>query len=491
MYYQDQQPISVVQGTPVQATAVPSSFQKQEYSNQQQSQSEPILLQNHVTETGGDYNGFKGTQQPMAYNDLFFALLFYVHLAVMAVVLLFAIGSVNGGENNGYDYTGVIYATVVCAVFAVGMSTLALGFMMRNATELVKLSLFFSILCNFVVGILGVMSGQILMGAVGLLCFAISICYAFAVQSRIPFAAANLNTALTAVKANLGLAVYAYVMLALALVWSVWWNVATGGLMYSYGSGVLFLFLLSFYWTHQVLQNTLHVTTAGTIGTWWFAPNEASSYCSSALTDSFARATTYSFGSICFGSLLVATVQALRTLQNILRDKEDFNFLVCIISCILALIQGIIEYLNQWAYVYVGLYGYSYLEAGKNVMTLFRNKGWSTIITDDLASNVLFMVSVGIGLLTGLVGLILASIDKNIFAGIGYEENVGSVGFIIGLLVGFLLCSVHMSIVASAVNTVIVCYAEAPAEFEQNHPVLSAHMRSAWIEAYPMECANF
>ena len=39
------------------------------------------------------------------------------------------------------------------------------------------------------------------------------------------------------------------------------------------------------------------------------------------------------------------------------------------------------------AFVYVGSYGYSYLEAGKNFITLFKNRGWEAIITDDLISN--------------------------------------------------------------------------------------------------------
>ena len=79
--------------------------------------------------------------------------------------------------------------------------------------------------------------------------------------------------------------------------------------------------------------------------------------------DSFVRATTYSFGSICFGSLLVAIVQALRTLLDIARSQDDdgCNILVCLLQCILGCIEGIIEELNKWAYVYVGLYGYRYV----------------------------------------------------------------------------------------------------------------------------------
>lgn len=242
------------------------------------------------------------------------------------------------------------------------------------------------------------------------------------------FAAANLKTALTAVRANMGLTVVAYVFLFLAFGWSLWWSVTAGAAMSSVGTGIVFLFLLSYYWTHQVIQNTVHVTTTGVIGTWWFVPLEASSCWSQALTESFVRATTYSFGSICFGSFLVALVQALRALHRMAHQNDDCSFLICFIDCILGCIEGIIEYLNKWAYVYVGLYGYSYLEAGRNVITLFQNKGWTAIITDDLVDNVLGMVSIGIGLFTGLVGWIMATVDQNLFAGIDYADG-GGVGF--------------------------------------------------------------
>jgi len=48
-----------------------------------------------------------------------------------------------------------------------------------------------------------------------------------------------------------------------------------------------------------------------------------------------------------------------------------------------------------------------------------------------------------------------------------------------------LFYSILMSTIASAVNTVIVCFAEGPAEFEANHPELSRKMRETWISFYP------
>ena len=57
--------------------------------------------------------------------------------------------------------------------------------------------------------------------------------------------------------------------------------------------------------------------------------------------------------------------------------------------------------------------------------------------------------------------------------------------FRIGLVTGTVLTSVLMSIVSSAVNTVIVCYAEAPQEFQKQHPNLSEQMCVSWRQAFP------
>jgi len=430
-----------------------------------------------------EYNANKGETQPKQFNDIFFAILFYAHLGLMGFLL---VGSLGGQQNDG-GYGGITYLCTVCSIFSIGLASVSLGFMMKFATGLVKMALFFSIGCSLAIGIIGFMCGQLLMGILGLVSFAVQCCYTYAVWETIPFAAANLTTALTAIRENLGIAVLAYFFLGLAIVWTLWWSVITSGMMNAYGNGVAFLFLVSYYWTHKVLENTVHVTTSGVVGTWWFAPGEATSFCSQAITDSFTRATTYSFGSICFGSLIVAIIQALRQLNHQLRDNEEFQIVVCVIDCILGCIEELIDYFNKWAYVYVGLYGYNYLDAGKNVIQLLQNKGWSSIIVDNLADNVFVMMNFGIGLITGFIGLLISNLDQNIFANFNVD-NPGGAGFLVGLLVGYVMSSILLNIVSSAVNTVIVCFAESPREFETNHPQLSMDMRSAWKQSYPEEC---
>ena len=53
------------------------------------------------------------------------------------------------------------------------------------------------------------------------------------------------------------------------------------------------------------------------------------------------------------------------------------------------------------AFVYVGLYGYTFVEAASNVMTLFRVRGWTAIITDYMVDRVIVLVSFGNGVIVG------------------------------------------------------------------------------------------
>lgn len=144
----------------------------------------------------------------------------------------------------------------------------------------------------------------------------------------------------------------------------------------------------------------------------------------------------------------------------------------------------VLQYFNMWAFVFVGLYGFPFIQSGKSVMELFKSRGWTTIITDQLAEGALGLVSVAVGLLTGLVALGIAAGRGMVF---GDELGASAAAFFIGFITGSVLTSTLLTLVSSAVSTVIVCYAEAPGEFERNHPKLSQDMRSAWRQAWPEE----
>lgn len=107
----------------------------------------------------------------------------------------------------------------------------------------------------------------------------------------------------------------AFLSIFLQLAWAIFWlwslryiNVFPQSIAYL----AIFLLLLSFYWTSQVIKNVVHVTVCGTIATWYFMYGVAMPANPS--IGSFKRSVTTSFGSICLGSLLVAFLRAIRQL---------------------------------------------------------------------------------------------------------------------------------------------------------------------------------
>lgn len=133
-----------------------------------------------------------------------------------------------------------------------------------------------------------------------------------------------------------------------------------------------------------------------------------------------------------------------------------------------------------------GLYGYSYIEAGKNVFSLFQNRGWEAIIGDDLVGMTLFFVSVVVGALTGALSIALETasgwIDQT---GTNPAGDTDLMAFLLGFIAGLVLCSILLSVIGSGVNAVIVLFADKPQEFHQNYPELSNRMRQTWAQVYP------
>jgi hypothetical protein len=169
---------------------------------------------------------------------------------------------------------------------------------------------------------------------------------------------------------------------------------------------------------HTLYQNTIQVTVAGVMATWCFDKKEADNCCSSAVLSSLFRSLTYSFGSICCGSLLQALVSLLRYLVETARNERDRDngccgIILCILECLTRWLEDILEYFNQWAFVYVGIYGFSYLESGRRVLELFRARGWTSIITDNLTGYVLGVITLAVGFLTGAIGLFVETLVSN------------------------------------------------------------------------------
>lgn len=257
------------------------------------------------------------------------------------------------------------------------------------------------------------------------------------------------------------------------------------------GGFVIFLFVLSLYWGAQVCKNVVSSTVSGTLACWWFAPERRAIVAGAAF-----RSFTISFGSICLGSLLVSVVQTFKAMLEKMRDaahrrregRSPSAFLaglfLGIMSCALNAIEAILEYMNRYALVYCAAYGTNFLTSGARVWALFKQRGWTQIINDNLIGNCLSIGVCASACLTSGFAYLCSYLFSQDLANGGVEKPrlaLAAGGWVLGLVVGLLVSNM----IESAVASVFVFFAEDPKELQRNHPAVHDELRAAWLTAHP------
>jgi hypothetical protein len=140
--------------------------------------------------------------------------------------------------------------------------------------------------------------------------------------------------------------------------------------------------------------------------------------------DTLTRARTYSFGSICIESLFLGFHQMINGLSTFL-SSLNIPILPSILEGISWCISKITN-INEWTFVYIGLYGYSYTSAERNITTLFKNNGMDVILRKKYAGNILFMSNMTIGLLSGVCGMTFATFGYKLWRRAGMLNPVSN-----------------------------------------------------------------
>lgn len=132
----------------------------------------------------------------------------------------------------------------------------------------------------------------------------------------------------------------------------------------------------------DVLKNVMHVTIGGIYGTWYYLESTFEGMPNNEGKGSFKRAMTYSFGSVCMGSLYVASFQAI-AIFFILNSNGLFGMLGSLTMRTLGFGVG---YFNLYAYSYVALYGVGMIKSAKSTKSFFKQRGVQALLNDSIIS---------------------------------------------------------------------------------------------------------
>jgi hypothetical protein len=434
-------------GVPVQGYAVPPA-QPSGYGYAPPHAATPIVP------TMESKPKFQNTDSP--YNDVWAAVLWIASVIVVLAVGVYKLQDSTPDLPQDMSYGKVTGYTM----FAVGVATclsVPLHYMTRHHAE--QLIYFGNIVYMFFLAALSLYSfvaGAVFAGII-LLLFTLFYAWWFSsVRDRIPFAALCLRTSAEIINTYKATVLNAFVWLVFQIVFFIFWSIgiytARGSDGFQSNNAVTWVWLLFFYWTTQVLSGIVHVTTCGVVGMWYFTGN---SMPQNPTLGALRRASTFSLGSICFGSLIIAILKLIRAMANQATRNEN-AFVRCIVMCIVNCIENLMEYFNDYAFVHVAVYGKPYVQSAKDTWRLVNSSGILAIINDQLLQLVYFMFVLGGGLVTGVLCLILAGTW---------------VYFVLGLIIGMVVVSLLVGIVQSGVMTIFVCYAEEPMALQRVNPM--------------------
>ncbi|KAF0686095.1 Aste57867_22060 [Aphanomyces stellatus] len=479
--------------------------------------------QTPLTKKGSDCVNTCDLKEERRCNDVLFAVLYLIAFGVVLTLFLMYGQEVltYTGDKLKQDQHKFKYALNICASIAGGsviLSMLWTGIMLCLGAWLIWICAGVAIVGSAAAGIVatkflhdqGENTYFWVPATLGVLVALLLTGYICCIRKRIAFASANLQVACRAILTYPVILLVAFVMVLAMVGWVLMWSVATYAAM-NHGEyvtkdgkgyngaqkfGIFVGSLLVFFWTIFVARNIVHVTVSGTVASWWYrADNNRQP-----LTTMHAlyNAVVLSFGSICFGSLIVSIIETIKTVVEIFRNmaKESQNGVaVCLLGCLECIIQcisNLVQYFNKYAYSYVGIYGFSFLRAGKETWELFEKMGWSAIANDSLIDNVLFAGSLFVGLGGAAAGYGAVSYDRQYNNRLWTQnlENPAATLGMAGLLIGFSICYIVMAVINSSVATAFVLFAEDPHSLHHSHPQDYEDLHNAWNEIYPEEYAK-
>jgi hypothetical protein len=194
-------------------------------------------------------------------------------------------------------------------------------------------------------------------------------------------------------------------------------------------NGMFFIMLLNMIWVCTTLSNIVHCTTAGAVASWWVDRTGVVTETTPAVTYSFIRSITSSLGSISLGSLMVSLVKAFRTVLRFCGDRlKLFNSIPCVsgqhrtrlialqancMQCVeffLKILDRLMEFFNRYAFCYIAIYGTSFFESSKSVLTLLRSRGLTAVMNDDIVETILSVGHLLIAIICGLLAYAYASL---------------------------------------------------------------------------------
>lgn len=239
--------------------------------------------------------------------------------------------------------------------------------------------------------------------------------------------------------------------------------------------GLLFAVFFCGYYISEVIRNVIHCTVSGVFGSWYYMSKSDQGMPRWPALGSFRRAMTYSFGSICFGSLIVSIIELVRQMVSLVRQSifgnggggimAQIGFIL--LDWIVGFLQWLISYFNHYAYCFIALYGKPYLKSAKETWHMLREKGMDALVNDNLINVALGLYSVFASYMAGLLAFLYLRFTRPAYNSSGsFNAPLIAFSFVIALQI----CNIANETIRSGTATIFVALGNDPEVFHASYP---------------------
>jgi len=212
-------------------------------------------------------------------------------------------------------------------------------------------------------------------------------------------------------------------------------------------------------WTMSFLRHLTIITLAGSFGTWYWTsiPDKDAGKFSelhpTPVYSSLCRSVVYHWGTVAFGSFIIAVLQFIQYVLEYLKQKADSDLLYYVITCVQCLVECFercMEFLSKMAYIVTACKGNMFCTAAFAAFHFLLKHMGQTAVVGYITT---FLMILGKGfVLGGTIGIC--------FVIAGTDSNISSpyMLLVVCAIIAYLVACLFLGVVDAAIDTIMVCF---------------------------------
>jgi len=219
-----------------------------------------------------------------------------------------------------------------------------------------------------------------------------------------------------------------------------------------------FLYLLfCWFWASQLIIAFGQLVSALSVSCWYFTRDKKTEG-NATVVWSFKTAFFKHFGTVAYGSLVIAIIKTIRAVISYLQKKAKksgnklLQYFLCLLQCCMWCVEKCMKFLNKNAYIQTAIYGYSFCKACRSAFFLIARNILRIIAVSYVSDFVLLLGKVFVPLCTLFVTYcVLAYAETDQLASL-----IAPLFFV--TLLSYFVASMFVEVFGMAISTILVCY---------------------------------